>query len=979
MHVLARDRLDRTVAAVVFDWDGTTLLSRRAPARALRSRLERLSALGVHAAAISGTHVTDVDARLRARPTGPGELLLGLNGGSELFGVTSSGPRLLERRVETPEASDLLDRVATGVAQRLRHEGLRVDVVARGPNRRRIDLIPEPAWADPPTARIGARVAAVEARVRRAGFGSIADVVALVTDVARGCGMADPRVTSDATHVEVGRPDKADAMGGGWRRWHARGGAGALGLVGGAGFGDLGGTRAGDSLLPVPDGAVVVSVGAESDGRPEGVIGLGGGPATLLRLLEEQLERARSGRVAGVCHDPRWIVVEKGVDIARHRVTESLFTLASGGVGLRGSVEETPGFGQPLVVADGVYAGPRADDGLLAGPDVLDVDLAPAVIEDVRTLDLRTGVLFREEAGSAYPPARSLRFGSVLEPGVFAVRIEAGRGRLRPVDDSPPGGGWSVVTRGSSGIGVATRQTVRRDASATSVERVIATDASPTRRPSRARAEDRLARAAGQGFERLLSGQRAAWARRWRDVGVWIVDDPESELALRFALFQLWGLVAGRTEHAVGARGLTGSGYAGHVFWDADVFVLPALVTIEPRAAGGMVVYRLRRLAAARALARSSGRAGARFPWESAAVGDDVTPDIGYVGGDRVPILTGRMEEHITADVAWGVVRNAAWTRPTFGLTSAEQGLLAETARYWESRINVDAGGSGHIETVIGPDEYHEHVDDNAFTNVMARWNLRAAARWVTSVDVDDEERERWLETSDALVDGYRPDSGLYEQFRGYFDLEPILVSDIAEAPVAADVLLGRARIAGSQVIKQPDVLMLHHLVPDETRPSSLAPNLAYYGPRTAHGSSLSPAILALLEARAGHPDQALDLLRHSLRIDLDDLGGATAAGLHVGALAGSWQAVLFGFVGADVRHGTLYLSPRLPQAWPRLEVRFRCLGNHVRVVVDEVRVLVEARAPLVVSIDAPDRRIETGRLVQLVPPHPEPDLQGDR
>ena len=173
---------------------------------------------------------------------------------------------------------------------------------------------------------------------------------------------------------------------------------------------------------------------------------------------------------------------------------------------------------------------------------------------------------------------------------------------------------------------------------------------------------------------------------------------------------------------------------------------------------------------------------------------------------------------------------------------------------------------------MIGPDEYHEPVDDNAFTNVLARWNLRQAA---ALDEVDDAERARWLTIADALVDGYDRASGLYEQFAGFFELEPLVIEEIApRRPIAADLLLGAERTAGAQVLKQADVLMLHHLLPDEVAPGSLVPNLDFYEPRTAHGSSLSPAIHASLLARAGRYRPALDALQIAARIDLDDLTG---------------------------------------------------------------------------------------------------------
>ena len=269
--------------------------------------------------------------------------------------------------------------------------------------------------------------------------------------------------------------------------------------------------------------------------------------------------------------------------------------------------------------------------------------------------------------------------------------------------------------------------------------------------------------------------------------------------------------------------------------------------------------------------------------------------------------------------------------------------------------------GGAHIDQVIGPDEYHEPVSDNAFTNVMARWNLRAAARLLSGQATPGDESRQWTELASSLVDGYQSVTGLYEQFAGYFELEPLMVADVTSAPVAADLLLGRERIAASQVIKQPDVLMLHHLVPDEVAPGSLEPNLDFYGPRTAHGSSLSPAISASLMARAGHADDALRLLRTALRLDLDDLTGTTAAGLHMATMGGVWQALLFGFAGIRVRAGVLHLDPALPSSWRSLGLRFRCLGRAVvlHITADDVQVGVDT--PLRVCLDGHRPRLVTG------------------
>src|SRR5918911_3634158 len=335
-----------------------------------------------------------------------------------------------------------------------------------------------------------------------------------------------------------------------------------------------------------------------------------------------------------------------------------------------------------------------------------------------------------------------------------------------------------------------------------------------------------------------------------------------------------------------------------------------------------MLEYRIRRLPAARRLAAARGRAGARFPWESAADGSEVTPDWAPdLEGRLVRILTGEMEEHIVADVAWAACRYADWTGDRALLHGAGLPLVVDTARYWPSRVRLDGDGAAHIDGVIGPDEYHEGVDDNAFTNVMARWHLRRGAALLEREGGSSAEEARaWRRLADALVDGYDPHSGVYRQFAGFDELEPLPVKTFAEPPVAADVLLGYERIRRTQVVKQADVLMLHLLVPDEVAPGSLGPNLAFYGPRTAHGSSLSPAVHAALLARDGQPEQALELFRLACRLDLDDLTGTSAGGLHVATFGGVWQALVHGFLGVHLAGETLELDPHLPAAWQAVE-----------------------------------------------------------
>jgi trehalose/maltose hydrolase-like predicted phosphorylase len=464
------------------------------------------------------------------------------------------------------------------------------------------------------------------------------------------------------------------------------------------------------------------------------------------------------------------------------------------------------------------------------------------------------------------------------------------------------------------------------------------------------------------GPDELTAEQRRGWTRRWSSAGVSIGGDPSSEVRVRYVLYQLLSMSACPPELAVGARGLTGPGYLGHVFWDADVFVLPALASLAPAAAAAeaMVDYRLNRLDAARSAAAAGGGGGARYPWESAASGRDVTPRCANAPtGEMIEIGTGDFEIHISADVCWAILQYVQWTGHDDLLAGRGGEAIREVARWWASRAEPGSDGRAHLRNVIGPDEYHEAVDDNAFTNQMARWILRRAAALGgdgTATTAGEPEMPGWEQVAETLVDGYRPDLGRHEQFDGYDSLDSMLAETIAPVPFPADLLLGRGRVQRSQLIKQADVLMLHHMIPEAMPPGSGRDDLDHYLPRTSHGSSLSPAVHAGLLAAAGRPDEALGWFRMALALDLDDLTGTTAGGIHIANVGGAWQALLGGFLGVRARPAGLTVDPSLPAAWSHLNARFTYRQAAVEVRATHRQVTVEASSaiPLIVGGDAP-------------------------
>jgi len=735
------------------------------------------------------------------------------------------------------------------------------------------------------------------------------------------------------------------------------------------------------------------SAGEDGDGGPAGTSGPGCwilrelwrhgiAPGQLLSVgsdafaaaLEDQIERRGRGEPPLIDDDPTWTLTIDGVDPQLERVHESLLTLADGRLGTRGSVLAGNSADDPSVLLSGIYAGSGPATRLLAGPRwntiAIDAEPPPAVR---RVLDLHTGTLSQELIAGDVRIA-ALQLSSLARPATALLRIRGHGGALRPAPGprAPPGAitdtgtddgcTWMRVLDPPGSIVAASHDCIRGapahdGARGWGLDRIACYEGALVATADEHVALARLGEARELGFEALLAEHRRAWAACWEAADVRIDGDDELQLAARFAIFHLLASAGCGGEAAVGARGLTGGAYRGHVFWDSDVYVLPFLAAARPQAARAMLEYRVRRLPAALRFARSRGRAGARFPWESAASGEDVTPAReSSTHGEQTPILTGALEEHIVADIAWAAACYTDWSGDRAFATGPGLELLVQTARWWASRIALEADGHGHIRGVMGPDEYHELVDDNAYTNVMARWNLRRAAD-AAGTSVAGDERRRWRLLADTLVDGYDAATGLYEQFAGFSALEPLLIAELApRRPVSADLLLGHDRTRGAQVVKQPDVLMAHYLVPDEVAAGSLEPNLDFYEPRTAHGSSLSPGVHAALLARAGRLDAALDMLRLTARIDLDDIGQTTAGGLHLAAMGSAWRAFAFGFAGLRPHGEMLAIDPVLAPGWEALEIRTRFRGSRVRVRVQPDALWLSADPPLTALLHGEDR-----------------------
>ena len=464
-----------------------------------------------------------------------------------------------------------------------------------------------------------------------------------------------------------------------------------------------------------------------------------------------------------------------------------------------------------------------------------------------------------------------------------------------------------------------------------------------------------LERSRALGWRAILAAHEAAWNERWTASDIVIEGDAVMQKALRFAVYHLTSAANPGDDHvSIGARGLTGDAYFGHVFWDTEIYMLPFYIAVWPEAARALLMYRFHTLPAARAKAAQAGYKGALYAWESADTGEETTPEhVVADDGTIVEILTGKMEHHISAGIAYAIWQYWRASGDDEFFLGAGAEILLETARFWASRAIAEADGKRHIRHVIGPDEYHEDVDDNAFTNVMARWNIasalealellheswpEAAATLRQKLSLGDDELEDWRDAAARIVTGLDPATGIYEQFAGFHALEPLDLAGYADTNLPIDVLIKRQRARRSQVVKQADVVALMALLPKEFPGEMAAANFRYYEPKCAHGSSLSTSMHALVAARLGDTGMALRYLRKTAALDLDP-DPNSAGGVRMAGLGGMWQTMILGFGGVELMGDTLGIAPKLPPQWRSLSFRVCWKGRVVAIRLDDTNV----------------------------------------
>ncbi|MDR1077292.1 MAG: glycoside hydrolase family 65 protein [Propionibacteriaceae bacterium] len=448
-----------------------------------------------------------------------------------------------------------------------------------------------------------------------------------------------------------------------------------------------------------------------------------------------------------------------------------------------------------------------------------------------------------------------------------------------------------------------------------------------------------LAQAAGAGWTGLVQEQAAWLADFWRRGAVEIEAGPGSDglvQAVHWALFQLAQATAWAQGHGVGAKGLSGSGYCGHYFWDSEIYLAPFLTYTDPARARALLEFRHAMLPAARRRARLMDQAGALFPWRT-------------IDGEEASAYfpAGTAQYHIDADIAFATAQYVAVSGDRDFLAGPGVDLLVETARLWDSLGHWGADGLFHLHQVTGPDEYSALVDDNFFTNTMAAFNLQAAAdalAWLraerpsdhaAAVDrlaVGEDEPARWRRAGRGMSLAWEAERGVHPQDAAFLNRPPWEVDRLG--PLRRPLLLHHHPLViyRHQVLKQADVVLALLLRSNQFSWAQKRADFDFYDALTTGDSTLSAAIQAIVAAEVGRGATALDHFHDLVWTDLADQHGNTRDGVHIAAAAGVWAVLVQGFGGLRDSGQRPSLDPRLPAGWRRLAFRLRLSGQTVAV-----------------------------------------------
>ena len=470
---------------------------------------------------------------------------------------------------------------------------------------------------------------------------------------------------------------------------------------------------------------------------------------------------------------------------------------------------------------------------------------------------------------------------------------------------------------------------------------------------------DALKEDEAMGFDALAADSAVCWEERvWSRAPIEI-DGPAYDLfVIRFAQYHMQLMTPAHDRRMnIGAKGLSGEGYKGHTFWDTEIFLLPYFIFTMPEVARSLEEYRYLSLPGAHAKALHGGFTGAQFPWESAWLDDgEVTPE--YLGTDILTglptkVWSGLIEIHITADVAFGVWQYYICTGDQDYMDKYGYELILDCAKFWLSRLEPGEDGMLHMNDVVGPDEFKEHVNDNAFTNYMARWNIGKAIEYTELLRAEkpalyavlneklglDGLYGEWKEKIDRIFLTLPDDNGVLPQDSTYLTLKNVDLTKYKQQAHVGGIYkdYNQEQIVHMQVTKQADVMMLFFLLEEQFSRAVKRASWDYYEPRTLHDSSLSLSTHSVLASDIGETELGYEMFRKASFIDLgNDNPHSSDAGIHAASFGGLWQCAVFGFGGLRMVGGKLRIDPKLPAAWKRLRYTVMWRGQRLNVEVTE-------------------------------------------
>ena len=470
-----------------------------------------------------------------------------------------------------------------------------------------------------------------------------------------------------------------------------------------------------------------------------------------------------------------------------------------------------------------------------------------------------------------------------------------------------------------------------------------------------------LDRVRQEGYDAQLTDQKEFLEAFWERTDVQLPGRPAQQQAIRWCLFQIAQAAARADGWGIPAKGVTGSGYEGHYFWDSEIYVVPLLIFTSPDWARNALRFRSNLLPKARERARELNQRGALFPWRT-------------INGDEASAYyaAGTAQYHIDADISYAFSTYADIAGDLEFHHRDGVRVLVETARMWADlgfwRVTADGDSSFEIHGVTGPDEYTTVVNNNLFTNVMARNNLRRAAQAVRELEqadsaayellvgeleLDPGELDQWESCADGMRVSKDPSLGIHLQEDRFLERE---LWDLSRTPDETFPLLLHYHplvIYRFQVLKQADVVLAQFLRGSEFTAEEKRRDFEYYDPLTTGDSSLSAVVQSIMAAEVGHQKAAMDYFQAGLFVDLGDLHHNTADGVHIASAGGVWTALVAGFGGMRHEHGEVSFDPRLPKDWPELCFPLTVRGSRfrVRLVRDAITFTLEEGEELEVSV----------------------------